>query len=583
MFALAIFAMIVLAITEPALPALLKPMLDGGFVEKDREMIKLIPVLLILLALIRGLSTLASGVAITWVAGKLVMDLREAMFQKLLSLPTADFDDASSGMLLSKVTYDVSRVMTASTQALVVLVRDSLAVTGLLAWMFYLNWRLSLIVFCIVPLVALVVKIIGKRLRKLNLSIQGSMGDMTRILEEAISGHKLVKVFAGQKYEAKRFARTSNRVRRNEVKIQIAANTSMLVVQLLIATVLAIIIYIASSSADEISVGSFVSLFTAMGMLFAPIKRLTKVNEQIQKGLAAAQSVFELIDRASEPDTSVAAQQEASLKILPDLRSQKEAGKTFSKGETENKKNLGELRFEQLDFAYGENTPKVLKNISLTVSPGETVALVGASGSGKTTIANLIPRFYPLPRGRFLLDGIDSNDLPLAVLRDNIAIVSQDVVLFNDSVAANIAYGSMSGVSREAISAAARAANALEFIEAMPQGLDTVIGERGVKLSGGQRQRIAIARALLKDAPILIFDEATSALDSHSERYVQQSLEKLQQERTTIIIAHRLSTIEKADRIIVMEQGQIAEAGTHQTLLARNGVYAKLYHAQEGT
>lgn len=550
----AIVAMIITALTEPALPALLKPLLDGGFVEKDPLFIQIMPILLLSIVFIRVTATFISSVGLTWVASRLVMDLRIEMFNKILLLPTADFDNTSSGTLLSKVTYDSTRVMAASTETLIVLVRDSLAVLGLLAWMLYLNWLLSLIVFTVVPLITFVVRRVSRRLRKTNTATQDAMGDMTHILEEAIAGHKLVKVFGGQPYERNRFYRVSNQVRHLAVKMEAISNTSVFIVQMLIASVLAVIIYLATQQTDTITVGGFVSLFTAMGMLFAPIKRLTKVNDQLQQGLAAAHSVFELIDQTPEPDDG---QRKLSLPIA------------------------GKVSFQNVDFTYPGQTQPALRGISLTIQPGETVALVGTSGSGKTTLANLIPRFYNVTQGRIFIDDININELPLNTLRAHLAIVSQDVVLFNDTVAANIAYGEMAASSREHILAVAHAAYALEFIEQMPAGLATVIGERGVKLSGGQRQRLAIARALLKNAPILIFDEATSALDAQSERHVQLALERLRKGRTLIIIAHRLSTVTQADRIVVMEKGQIVEEGTHAVLLAKGSFYAKQYYLLE--
>ena len=555
-FALAIFAIIIMALTDPILAALIQPLLDGGFVEKDPTTIKLIPLFLMLLIVVKGLAMLASSVGMKWIAAHLVMDLRREMFEKILTLPSTEFDKTSSGVLLSKVTYDVNRVMAAATDALVILIRDTLIVIGLLAWMFYLNWKLSLIVFSIVPLMILVIRFVSKRLRNMNTSMQDAMGQMTRVLEESIIGHKLVKVFGGQKYEHKRFHKASNQVQHLEVKTQLTSGLSVFVVQLLTGSALGIIIYIAAvqSASENITVGAFVSLFTAMGMLFAPIKHLTKINEQLQQALAAAESIFTLIDQVSEPDKA------------------QQAIKQFN----------GQLTFNNITFSYEDQKRPALQEICLDIQAGETIAFVGKSGSGKTTIANLIPRFYNITKGNLLLDNIDINQLSLTTLRSNIALVSQEVVLFNDTVAANIAYGAMAGSSRDQIIQAAKSAYAIEFIEQMPQGLDTIIGERGVKLSGGQRQRLAIARALLKDAPILIFDEATAALDNNSEHQVQQSLEQLKQGRTTLIIAHRLSTIVNADRIIVMENGRIVEIGTHSQLITNNGIYANLYQNELG-
>jgi ATP-binding cassette, subfamily B, bacterial MsbA len=551
-----IAAMVVSAATEPLIPALLKPLLDEGFVAKDPQIIKMLPIWLILLAFLRGASTFISQVGLTWVASRVVFDLRNEMFNRLLSLPTARFDNASAGALLSKVTFDANRVMLASTEALVIIVRDSLAVVGLLTWMFYLNWRLSLILFSIVPFIIVVVKYSGKKMRRGNLLQQESMGQMTRILEEAISGHKLVKIFGGQTYERNRFKNASNGVRFWEVRLKAISHTSMFLAEILIALVLALIIYIATSymNQDQVSVGSFISLFAAMGMLFSPIKRLTKVNEQVQQGLAASQTVFELIDEIPERDHF----------LLENSVSQK---------------ITGNVEFRDLSFGYSEDK-QILKNINLKINAGETIGLVGISGSGKTTLTNLLACFYPIENNQIFIDQYDINEISLQTLRSHLALVSQEIVLFNDTIAANIAYGSMSNASKEDIEKAAEAAFAMEFIKQMPDGLETVIGERGVKLSGGQRQRLAIARALLKNAPILIFDEATSALDSHAEQQVQLALENLRKNRTTLIIAHRLSTIEKADRIVVLENGQIAEIGTHQMLLEQNGVYSRLYQAQ---
>jgi subfamily B ATP-binding cassette protein MsbA len=554
LFALSILGILVLAATEPVLPALVKPLLDGSFVAKDPVSIKLIPLLMIGVFLVRGLAGFAGAVAMKAVANRVVMDLRNEMFGKLLSLPTRRFDDTSTGNLLSKLTYDVSQVTNASTQALVTLVQDSVAVVGLLLWIVYLNWKLALISFLVAPVIMLVVRLISRRLRGLSRNLQQAMGDLNHVIDEVIQGHKVVKVFAGQDSEKTRFRKVSNRVRRYNMKLVIASEASVPVVQFLAACALAAAIYMASlqSAADELTVGGFVSLFGAMAMLLAPIKRLTKLNEPLQRGLAAAESIFGLLDEPPEPD---------------------EGHQTVGRAQ-------GRVSFRDVDMRYRDQHGLAVRAIALDVEPGETIALVGPSGSGKTTLMNLLPRFYEPTGGRILLDGVDIRSLKLADLRANLAYVGQDIVLFNDTVAANIGYGTCGRASEADILQAAEQAHAMEFIREMPAGLQTLIGENGARLSGGQRQRIAIARALLKNAPILILDEATSALDTQSERKVQQALEHLRKGRTAFIVAHRLSTIENADRIVVLHKGEIVELGGHAELLARDGLYASLYRMQ---
>jgi subfamily B ATP-binding cassette protein MsbA len=553
-FLVSILGMVVVAITQPAVPILMKPMLDGSFVNKDPTWIQTVPFLVVLLMLVHGIATFVSGYGSNWVANKVVLDLREAMFRKLVELPTAYYENHTSGNLISKLTYDVAQVTSAATQVLTVIVKDGLTIFGLLGWMVYLNWKLTLITLVMGPPIMLIIRVISKRLRRMSREVQQAMGDVTQVLQEGTDGHKVVKIFGGQNYESRRFSERANRVRRFEMKQAAAAAASWPFVQLIAAFALALIVYWATlqSATDETTVGGFVSFIISMLMLIAPLKRLTEINAYLQRGLAAAESVFELLEQEGELDC----------------------------GETMLARARGEIRFEAVSFTYVDAERLALKDIMLTIQPGETIALVGASGSGKTTMANLVPRFYHPSRGRILLDGHDLEDLKLASLRANIALVSQDVVLFNDTVAANIAYGVMSKFSEAEIIAAGEAAHAMEFIRELPQGLNTLVGENGVKLSGGQRQRLAIARAMLKNAPVLILDEATSALDTESERHVQAALDTLMQGRTTLVIAHRLSTIEHADRIVVLANGGIAEIGTHQELLARSGVYARLYQMQ---
>ena len=554
MFALSILAMVMVAATEPLLPALMKPLLDGSFVNKNPTTIRYIPFALVGLFLVRGVFGFVSDYALNWVANRVVFDLRGEMFGRLVNLPTRYYDDASSGALISKVTYDVTGVTAAATTVLTVMVRDSLTVVGLLGWIFYLDWKLSLITLVIGPVIALVIRSFSNRLRETSRSAQYAMGDITHVLDEAIECHKVVKVFGGQDYEQRHFGAAIRRMRDYAIRQTVAAGASVPLVQVCAAVAVAVIVYYSTqqSGAGGVTVGSFVSFMTATLMLLSPLKRLTGVNASLQRGLAAAESVFAVIDEKPEED--------CGTQILH--RAQ------------------GRIEFEHLCFSYPNATRPALDDINLAIAAGETVALVGGSGGGKTTLANLIPRFYQPSAGRILLDGIDTQTLTLASLRANLALVSQDVVLFNDTVAANIAYGPLAGAGEAAIAAAAEAAHAMDFIREMPEGLQTMIGENGVRLSGGQRQRLAIARALLKNAPVLILDEATSALDTESERVVQAALETLMQGRTTLIIAHRLSTIEKANRIVVLQKGMIAEIGSHAELLARDGLYAHLYKIQ---
>ena len=552
-FALGTAMMIVLGLTEPAFPAILD-MVVSSFEQRALDGAPLHAALFLGVFFIRGLSSFLSVVALESVAARLVLDLRQDMFDRLMRIPAPAYDNVASGSLISKVTFDAQQVTQAATHAVTVIVRDSVAVIGLLGWMLWIDWKLTLIALATAPIVIAVVVYFSRRLRRMSHGLQRTMGDVTHVLQESIEGHKVVKVFSGQAYERRRFTDAANRVRRFQVKFVAAAAATAPIAQMITAIALAIILLLSASRfmGGALTISDFVSFFTAMALLFSPLKRLTRVNARIQKGIAAAASVFALIDASVETDTGSVRIQRAD----------------------------GRLELDSITFRYhGEGRP-VLDSVSITIEPGETVALVGPSGSGKTTIAGLIPRFYDPSGGCVRLDGVDLRDLTLESLRANVALVSQDIVLFDDTVAANIAYGAAAGAPLGAIVDAARAAHALEFIEAMPQGLDTLIGERGVKLSGGQRQRLAIARAVLKDAPILILDEATSSLDSESERYIQDAVEKLRAGRTTLVIAHRLSTIEGADGIVVMEHGRIADIGTHAELIKRNGLYAGLYRFQ---
>ena len=553
-FALSILGMLITAATEVAMPVSLKPFLDGTFVDKDPFLMKWVPVALVAIFVLRGIGAYIGTYASAWVGNKVVMDLRDIMFRRMLALPLGYFHDNTTGNLISRFTYDVAQVTGAATNVIMVLVKDSVTLIGLLAYLLYVDWKLTLLSLIMVPPIAVVVRYFNIRLRKMSRATQHVMGDLTQVLQETVECNKVVKIFGGQDYEAKRFADTSNRLRGFTMKQTAAAAANVPIVQVLAAVAVAVVVYYATIKAqsDATTVGSFVSFIAAMLMLTAPLKRLTGVAEHLQRGLAAAESVFALIDEESEKD----------------------------EGKVELERARGDIRFERVTFRYPRAEQPALLGVILAIRPGETVALVGSSGSGKTTLANMVPRFFHPASGRITIDSHDLESLSLASLRRSIALVSQEVALFNDTVAANIAYGQTAGASREAIERAAQAAHALDFIRAMPQGFETLIGENGVRLSGGQRQRLAIARTILKNAPILILDEATSALDSESEKHVQAALERLIQGRTTIVIAHRLSTIEKADRIVVLDKGEVAEVGTHAELLAKGGIYTRLYSIQ---
>ena len=554
-FVVALGCMGLSSVVEPAFPIMMKNLLDNGFSNaRDNWDWLLYPAAILGIFLARAILGFIGDYAMSWVSNNVVTELRQAMFERIVNLPASYFSEHTSGRLMSRVAYDVGGVAGAATSTLTTVVKDSISVLGLFGWLIYLNWKLTLVAIAMVPFIALAVRVFSGRMRGIARGIQESQGTLTQVLQEAIEGHKVVKIFGGQDYEQRRFSDAVHKQRRLNMRGTIAAAAQGPIVQFLAAIALSTIMAVALKQAttDQTTVGGFVSFITAVLMLLAPVKRLTDVNAPIQRGLAAAESVFNVIDEVPEVD----------------------------QGSIELQRTVGLIEFSDVRFAYPGASDEALKGVSFSARPGECVALVGQSGSGKTTIANLLPRFYPCSSGQIRIDGHLIGDIRLDSLRSNIALVSQEVVLFNDTVAANIAYGLRSNASNEDIRAAAKAAHALEFIESMPQGFSTQIGEKGVKLSGGQRQRLAIARAILKNAPILILDEATSALDSESERNVQAALETLMQGRTTIVIAHRLSTIENADRIVVLQRGQVVESGPHIDLLARNGVYAQLYRIQ---
>ncbi|KRI00908.1 lipid A export permease/ATP-binding protein MsbA [Curvibacter sp. PAE-UM] len=554
-FALAVVGMVATAATEPVFPAIMKYLLDRGFQTDDARMVWLIPTGIVLLFLVRSLFVYFTGYLMMWISSRVVTDLRRAMFAKLITLPTQHFDQHSAGQLISRLVYDVSHVSEAATSALVTMVRESLTALALLGYLLYLDWKLTLVTLTIGPVIALTVKSFGKRMRAASQKSLQSMRLISHTIEESAKAHKVVKIFGGQIHQARRFEDATEQFRRAQMREAIPASATTPITHIAAAIAVAVITYLALSQTTGkagASAGGFVSFITAMLLLISPLKQLTTISTTLQKGLAAAESVFDLLDMPEESD--------GGHRPLGHAR--------------------GDITFEGVRFSYPGAERLALNDISFTVAAGQTVALVGASGGGKTTISALIPRFYHVSSGRILVDGIDIQDLTLLSLRQNIALVSQDVVLFNDSVEANIAYGTLGTHSRDDVIRAARAAHAWEFIEQLPDGLDTMIGENGARLSGGQRQRIAIARALLKNAPILILDEATSALDTESERQVQAALAVLMKDRTTLVIAHRLSTIEHADRILVLDQGRIVESGTHAELQAASGYYANLIRVQ---
>ena len=551
-FLWSLLGMTALAATEWILPALLRHLVDHEFGANLGTLSFAIPLALVALFAARGVMGYVATVGLSAVAQRVMMDLRGKMFRNLVALPASFFDARSAGELVSKFTFDVTQVAQAATHCVTVIVKDSIVIVALLAYLAWLNWRLALFLLVLGPPIAWLIQRVSQRLRAMSRRLQGSMGEVNAVAEEAIGGHRDVKIFGGQAYEAARFERAINNARKFQMKVIATSAATEPAVQMVIALGIGMMMVFAlrESAAGSMTRGDFVSFVTATAMLLPPVKRLTSVNEYLQRGLAAAESIFGLVDEPAEP-----------------------AGGTAELGRAR-----GEIRFEQVSLAYGDK--QVLDGIDLHIAAGESVAFVGASGGGKTSLVNLVPRFYVPQAGRVLVDGHPVETLKLEALRAAIAYVGQHVVLFNDSIYHNIAYGALREVPRERVLAAADAAFGSEFVAALPAGFDTPIGDDGLRLSGGQRQRLAIARALLKDAPILILDEATSALDADSERRIQQALAQLRQGRTCLIVAHRLSTIENADRIVVIEQGRIVEQGTHRDLIARGGAYARLYAMQ---
>ncbi|MFO7553149.1 MAG: lipid A export permease/ATP-binding protein MsbA [Haliea sp.] len=513
-----------------------------------------VPVAMVVLAFTRAMGYFAGSYFMNHVARNLVHELRRELFNKMLLAPSSYYDSHSQGVLISKITFNVEQVTGAATKALKVVVGEGLTVIGLLSYLFYLNWRLSLIFILVAPCIALVVSVVGKHFRRYSRRIQDSMGDVTQVSNESIGGYKEVRLFGGQRQQGDRFEFASAYNRNQSLKLALVDALSTPVIQTMLAVALGAMVWFALSPdiLSGFSAGSLVAFLTAAGLLGKPIRQVSSVQSVIQRGLAAAEDIFAQLDLEDEPDTGTHSVNRAR----------------------------GDIAFEELSFAYPGSDQNVLRDINFSIKAGESVALVGRSGSGKSTLIQLLARFYPVQQGRITLDGVPIADYRLGNLRRQLAMVSQNVTLFNDTVFNNIAYGDLAGASREAVTAACESAHAMEFIDQLPAGLDTVLGDDGSGLSGGQRQRLAIARAILKDAPVLILDEATSALDNESEHRIQRALDTIMQNRTSIVIAHRLSTVERADRIVVMDAGEIIASGSHAELLAQDGLYAQLYRQE---
>lgn len=553
-FVAALIGMIGYSLIDVFVISQLEPAIDKSLVQGDYQYLRIAAYLIVPLFILRGVFNFMGTYTLSWIGNMVVMRMRQQLFSRFVHLPVSFHDQHSSGQLISKVIYDTEQVSVAAGKALLTLVREGALVFGLLGIMFYKSWQLSLAFLVVGPVVALIVTYVSKRFRQVSTNIQKSMGSLTSSVEQVIKGHKVVLMFDGQDKELHSFAQTNNNNRQQNMKLIVARILSVSLVQVIASVALAVVLLIASmpNMVENLTAGVFTSVVVAMTMLLKPLKQLTTVNAEFQKGMAACESIFKVLDEHIEQNT----------------------------GTLKPERVAGEIAFKQVCFAYDEDAEQVLKNISFNVPAGQTLALVGRSGSGKSTISNLLTRFYQPQSGNILIDETSLNDIELRTLRKQFAVVSQHVTLFNDTIANNIAYGMEETVTDEQIQAAAKVAHVLEFAEQLEHGLDTMVGENGLMLSGGQRQRIAIARAVLKNAPILILDEATSALDTESERFIQEALNELQQRCTSLVVAHRLSTIENADQILVIDKGEILERGKHTELLDKGGMYAQLHAMQ---